>query len=104
MTFRKNPEAGKHPFIAAQTVQYSDYGTPTSLLDCTDTIGPGTTLPSAELSTTVLWWGEEKSSQAPNRLQLYLADSRLPLCSEAGTYEQSSTAYPFSDCVVTTIR
>ena len=102
VTFRKNPEAGKHPFIAAQTVQYSDYGTPTSLLDCTDTIGPGTTLPSAELSTTVLWWGEEKSSQAPNRLQLYLADSRLPLCSEAGTYEQSSTAYPFSDCVVTT--
>ena len=46
VTFRKNPEAGKHPFIAAQTVQYSDYGTPTSLLDCTDTIGPAPPCPA----------------------------------------------------------
>ncbi len=101
VNFRKNAESGEHPFIAEQTIEYPEYGTSTSLLDYTDTIGPGASLPEAELNTTVMWWGDKKTDNPKNKVQLYLADSNLPVCSDAGNYTMTNTSYPFSDCVIT---
>jgi len=99
VTFRSNPEEGKHSFVAAQTTAYKDYGRPTNVLDTTGNIGPNSNFTETVLTTSVMWWGEEMTEHTP-KLQL-VTDSGLPLAAESGQHALDPSRYPFTASVVT---
>lgn len=105
VSFRENTEAGKHPFIAAQSVYYSGYGTAASVLGSTEQIGPSSSLPEANLTTVVMWWDEEaapvSAAAVPNAVQLYTDGSRIPIADEKGEFQCSNEGYPFSKYRIT---
>ena len=87
-----------HPFIAMQTLQYSDAAAASkvSVKDGTGSVGPSTTFPNAWVTTTVLWCGDEASASAANTVTLRDTTGRdLP-----GQTSRRVT-YPFSDMAFT---
>lgn len=104
ITFRNNPEENeKHPFIALQAVTYPNYGALTNVLDSTGKVGPSDSLPVANLSTAVLWWGAEENTVDEENASLRLVtENGIPVADVEGTeYTVSNTAYPFSNLVAT---
>ena len=102
VSFRKNPETDKHPFVVNQSVSYSNYGGTVSVLDSTDQIGPGNSFPEVSLTTEVMWWGEARPETPANSLKLYLEGKRTPVSADSGEFTSSNQTYPFLNCVVTT--
>ncbi len=102
VSFRKNPETDKHPFVVNQSVSYSNYGGTVSVLDSTNQIGPGNSFPEVSLTTEVMWWGETRSETPANSLKLYLEGKRTPVSADSGEFTSSNQTYPFLNCVVTT--
>lgn|GEM_PF-2910079 len=101
VNFRSNPSGQKHPFLIGQYVEVN--GTQTDILCGTDRIGPNDTSPTATLTSIALWWGEERLSNAPNRLQLFTSDGRK--IADNASYSSNvscSDAYPFIDQEMTT--
>lgn len=101
--FRDNDSKGKHPFIASQVGNYSNYGTLTSLIGTTGNVGPSDSCPEAQITTAVMWWGDEKPkdpSKAANKIALMTEDS-VPVADGSGEYEIENTSYEFSDELIT---
>ena len=67
----ENPDQ-RGPYIASQTLQYSDSpaASQASVRKSTGSVGPSTTFPSAWVTTSVLWWGEEGSDSSLNTITL----------------------------------
>lgn len=84
----------KKPFIAAQTIQYSEKNTASvaNVRESTGHIGPSTTFPTAWLTTTVLWWGDEVDEGRGNTVTL-LDDTNKTVPGQTSR----KVAYPFSD-------
>lgn len=91
---------GEAPFIAGQTVRYSENGDRFSVLDHTGFVGPNSNYPSAWLSTSVLWWGDKlpaDADAAANTVNLQDAGQRvLP------NQTVENIIYPFSTMLMTT--
>lgn len=88
------------PFIAGQTVRYAENGDRFSVLEHTGSIGPSTDYPSAWLSTSVLWWGDElptDAESAANAVILRDATQR-----ELPNQTVQNIIYPFSTMLMTT--
>ncbi len=99
VTFRRNPEDGKHPFIAVQTTAYTGYGKFSNVLDTAGNVGPNSNFEEAVLTTSVMWWGEDMAGCVPT-LQ-FVTDSRQAVAAESGQYNLDSGLYPFTSSVVT---
>lgn len=95
-----NPSGQTGPYIAQQTLQYSD-SSRSSVMDMrnkTGAAGPSTTFPNAWLTTTVMWWGDEQAN-APGRVNsVHLQDStgKIPEGQSC-----TATVYPFTDVAFT---
>lgn len=101
MTFRDNPETGQqHPFIVYQTSTLTNYGAAASLLDYTGNVGPSDSCPEGIIQTVVMWWGEDKTDNPTNALQLKTSDG-VAVADESGEHEITNEAYEFSDYVLT---
>ncbi len=100
VSFRANDTGNKHPFILQQTTTLANYGAPASLLGYTGKVGPSDSCPETVISTAVLWWGDERSDDPQNSLQLKTAAGDK-VASQEGQFTLSNTAYPFSDSLVT---
>ena len=102
VSFRKNTDEGKHPFIALQGLRYSNQGVAYDVLGTTDPIGPNDSLPEANLTTAVMWWGGEKpQGEAPHKVAL-VTETNRPVAAGSGQFTLSNTAYPFTSMQVTT--
>ncbi|WP_454940853.1 S-layer homology domain-containing protein [Evtepia sp.] len=102
ITFRENPEEGEHPFIALQAVSYANYSALTNVLDSTGKVGPSDSLPVANLSTAVLWWGEEAGDVSAKSASLRLiTENGIPVADAEAEFSVSNVAYPFSNLVTT---
>ena len=99
VTFCENDAGEKHPFIAMQTLNYTGYPLPANVINDTGKIGPSDSLPEANLTTAVLWWGENTDGLTPT-LQL-LTDKETLIADGEGEYIVDSTSYPFTDDLVT---
>lgn len=79
------------PFIAFQTVEYDDSGNRINVSGANSYIGPNGTLKKAELSTTVLLWGEDAEQISGYKLQIVDEYGGIP------TFQTSQAMkYPFS--------
>lgn len=93
-------DKGEIPFIAAQTLKYSN--TPTAsvgdIRNVTSYVGPSTTFPEAWITTTVMWWGDPDAESEGRTNTVTLRDT-------TGIVPTSQTSkvvsYPFSDYVFT---
>lgn len=102
VSFRENTDEGKHPFIALQGLRYSNQGVAYDVLGTTDPIGPNDSLPEANLTTAVMWWGGEKpQGEAPHKVAL-VTETNRPVAAGSGQFTLSNTAYPFTSMQVTT--
>ncbi|MBQ5970396.1 MAG: cadherin-like beta sandwich domain-containing protein [Clostridia bacterium] len=103
--FRKNESAGAHPFVIQQfsTIMNTEknYSSTTSVLDQTGKVGPNDDMPRADLTTIVLWWGEETDKDNPqNKLRLRVKDdNKIEIAKDYSTQENET--YDFLDEVVT---
>ena len=100
VNFRKNPESGAHPFIILQASLYTNYITPSNLLDYTGKAGPTDSLPEAQITTAVMWWGMERSEVSNPTLKL-LTESGVSVAGGEGEYEIEQAPYPFVDEQIT---
>ena len=100
VNLRLNDSVGKHPFIALQASSYTNYITPSNLLDYTGKAGPTDSLPEAVITTAVMWWGVDESALTNPKLQL-VTETGVAVAAKAGEYSIVQTAYPFVDESIT---
>ena len=103
VTFRENDLNAPRPFIAAQNVRYSNYGTAQSLLGSTGYVGPSDSCEESIVTTDVMWWGDEKPKDlesAKNRVAL-VTSSQQGVATGAGQSSSTNSAYEFSDMLIT---
>ncbi|UVI30937.1 S-layer homology domain-containing protein [Paenibacillus spongiae] len=82
------------PVIVNQVVANSDQSSKTDIRDYRGKFGPNNTYPSIQLTTELLWWGEEADKEAYAQLE-----SSTGLVPQGQSYQ--TLKYPFSDLWLT---
>lgn len=100
VSFRTNTENGEHPFIASQIGNYSNAGSITNLLGITGNVGPSDSASEANVTTVVMWWGDNAATVEASRIELVTEDN-IPVANGSGEFTLENTAYPFSEDVFT---
>ena len=107
VSFRNNKQKGKQPFILDQYVVSTDPNgivTPRqSVLDYTGSVGINDNYPVEDLTTIVMWWGEEFNRRKDYELGLFIknGNNSVPVCAGEGQSEQTVSKYPFIDIPIT---
>lgn len=100
VVWEKNDSSKKVPFIAQQTLKYSNSANANvaDVRKSTGSVGPSTTFPTAYLTTTVMWWGDEHAAEEGRVNSVLLRDTtgKTPDCQAT-----QAAVYPFTDLVVT---
>lgn len=98
--WEKNEQTSAQPFIAMQTIQYSQSATatPADVRKGTSYVGPSTTFPEAWLTTTVMWWGDAAASNSDRVNKITLRDSTSKALPQQ---ESHALDLPFSNMVMT---
>lgn len=93
VSFRTNTENGEHPFIAAQIGNYSNAGSITNLLGITGNVGPSDSASEANVTTVVMWWGDNAATVEASRIELVTEDN-IPVANGSGEFTLENTAFP----------
>lgn len=103
VVWEKNESGEKRPYIAQQTLSYSPkkYASVADIRKNTGNVGPSDTFPTAYVTTSVMWWGDDhaKDEGRANTVMLQDATGKTPACQTSET-----TTYPFTDLVFTENR
>lgn len=100
VVWEANGSGQKQPFIAQQALKYSPRST-ANMADIrknTGNVGPSDTFPTAYVTTSVMWWGNEHAAD-PNRVnsvRLQDATGKTPACQDS----QIITYPPGADLLV----
>ena len=103
VAWEKNESGQKQPYIAQQTLSYSPkkYASVADIRGNTGNVGPSDTFPTAYVTTSIMWWGDEhaKDLGRANTVMLQDATGKTPECQTSET-----TTYPFTDLAFTENR
>lgn len=101
VNFRQNTGSGEHPFILGQAATMKNpengYKKISGVLDTTGRVGPTDNTPEADLTTIVMWWGENEAQNGRVRLLTEAGQEIAP-----GASTQNNSGYPFVDETITT--
>ena len=88
------------PFVAMQTIQYSEKDTAAraDVRRSTGNVGPSTTFPQAWMTTTVMWWGEDSAADSSRANTVRLRDTTGK---EVPQQASQKITYPFSQYAFT---
>lgn len=93
----------KTPYIAQQILSYSPkkYASVADIRKNTGNVGPSDTFPTAYVTTSVMWWGDEHAADPDRKNTVMLQDAtgKTPACQTSVT-----TTYSFTDLVFTENR
>lgn len=100
VAWEKNESGQKQPFIAQQTLKYSPKSSANvaDIRKNTGNVGPSETFPTAYVTTSVMWWGDERAADPSRKNTVMLQDAtgKTPDCQTSTTVR-----YPFTDMVFT---
>lgn len=103
VVWEKNESGQKQPYITQQTLSYSPkkYASSADIRKNTGNVGPSDTFPTAYITTTVMWWGDEDAGAEGRANSVMLQDvtGKTPVCQTSET-----TTYPFTDLAFTENR
>lgn len=100
VAWEANDSGKRQPYIAQQTLKYS-MSASANVVDIrrnTGKVGPSNTFPTAYITTTVMWWGDEDAAEEGRVNSVLLQDTtgKTPACQTSKT-----TTYPFTELVFT---
>lgn len=100
VAWETNDSNAKGPFIAQQTLKYSPNANANvaDIRKNTGSVGPSSTFPTAYLTTSVMWWGDEHAGDQGRVNSVLLQDTtgKTPDCQTSKVI-----TYPFTDLVFT---
>lgn len=104
VTFRKNEDGNKHPFVISEKLvtknRDEDYSNTLNILDNTGCVGVSDLYLEEDIIISVMWWGSDTTSDDPHDMSL-ITHNKYDVNSEGKTV--NDTTFPFSDAVITTL-